>query len=1702
MLETPEKQYVDDPSTVLKQLSLISRSIGHTMRLRPWILWLLLSSGGGATPSALLADDAIPAGSSWRYFKGRAPASTPGTLWRQKDFVDTSWTQGSSPFFYGEPFSGTALTDMQGGYSSVYLRRQFSTTDPGKTGSLVLHALSDDGFIAWLNGKEIARFNVPEGELTYDVNALPALQEPLFADTYVVPRPWEILNSGVNVLAIHAFNSSLSGSSDFVMEMRLAASVDTAAPTVVDTLPPENATVDELQEMEVFFSEPVVGVKVGDLLVNGVASTEVRQIAPAHFSFSFPQPPKGDVEFHWRDGHQITDDLGAPNAFVGGSWKLKLAPEAARKNLMISEFMGDNDKTLLDDDKDKSDWIEIYNAGATPVSLLGWSLTDDALDLAKWQFPDYTLEGDSYLVVFASQKNKINPTKRLHTNFKLDEKGDYLGLVTPDGEVISEFAPLFPRQTRDISYGRVSGAPNQVGFFTKPTPGSRNVESGAGFAPPVDFSRSSGTFVQPFSLLLSCNDPFAVIRYTLDGSFPHETNQNLRTYSGPFGVSNTVQVRARAFEVGLLPGPPTSETYLALTNSPAHFPTFTSTLPIIILTTLKSAAIGGTRNTALHVSLYEPVNGQTSLRSRPTLSTRGGAKTRGSSTGGQPQSNFAIEWWDEFDQDKDLAVLGMPEDSEWVLYAPNTFDPPLIHNPFTMEISRQMNFSAPRTRFVEVYLNKGGPIRSNDWFGVYVLMEKPGLSKNRINAPKAQPEDVAFPEVTGSYMFKTDRLDAGDNGFSAGGAQNAYVEPKEREMKSPQRAPQLAYLKKYFADLDAALRATNPNWRDPVLGYRGFIEITNWIDFHILETLSGQVDAIRLSTYFYKRREGKLEYGPRWDYDRAWESKGDDRDNNPRVWDTGGGLFSSPWWPRVLADRDSWQLWIDRWQAFRLTALSQNNMFSVIDRMTNQVYLSQPREAKRWSETLPRTSYANEIRIMKTWISNRLEWIDLQMAHPPRLSSESAVVTPGFTLTIQPPLMVSNPTNVTLFYTLDGTDPRPSGGTNTPTSLTYLGPITLTANARVVARVRDNGKIQRGPPSSSTWSSPVAATFVVKPPQLVLTELMFHPEPAPSGSLYTASDFEFLELKNISSEPVDLVGYHFTAGIDYRFTPRSAVTRLAPGERVLVVGNQAAFLSRYPGVTQIAGQFAGSLDDQGERLALAGPVEEPLFDLRFSDRWQPLAGGFGFSLVLADEATPTPNATEPGRWRLSTVPGGSPGLMDPAPIPVPHVKVNELLSHPRPGKSEWLELYNPEATPADLSGWWLTDSLGAPKKVRLPAGTKISARGFLVLDEKVFHQANAPGFGLNNLGDDVWLFSADAEGNLTGWRHGFTFAAADQDVSFGRFETSTGAEHFVAQISATPAALNAGPRVGPIVISEILYDPPAFGSENNQHDEFVELHNVTDQSALLFDPAARTNTWLLRGGVEFNFPPDVVLPPRGHLLVVGFSPAKDPFAESAFRARYGLDASVPLFGPWRNALNNDTETLQLVKPSLPEGANTQRGAYVVVDQVAYSADPPWPEGASGTGLSITRKGAFGYGDDPSNWYSATATPGDADEDADGLPDAWERLHGLDAADPAGPNGGGGDPDGDGFNSRQEYLNRTDPSLRASFLALRAYPGGEGVVHFTFASPPGRSFLLQTRPSLTSGTWQPLRSLLMPAAGMIQTTELATDSEGYYRLATE
>ncbi|HYW80738.1 MAG TPA: CotH kinase family protein, partial [Thermoguttaceae bacterium] len=122
---------------------------------------------------------------------------------------------------------------------------------------------------------------------------------------------------------------------------------------------------------------------------------------------------------------------------------------------VISEFLAANDAGLvLDGDADTSDWIEIYNRDSTPQSLDGWYLTDDADDLIKWQFPDITLQPGEYHMVFASGKNRTDPTGELHTNFQLDSDGEYLALVQPDRMTIGhEYASSFPSQVDDISYG-------------------------------------------------------------------------------------------------------------------------------------------------------------------------------------------------------------------------------------------------------------------------------------------------------------------------------------------------------------------------------------------------------------------------------------------------------------------------------------------------------------------------------------------------------------------------------------------------------------------------------------------------------------------------------------------------------------------------------------------------------------------------------------------------------------------------------------------------------------------------------------------------------------------------------------------------------------------------------------------------------------------------------------------------------------------------------------------------------------------------------------------------------------------------------------------------------------------------------------------------------------------------------------------------
>lgn len=130
----------------------------------------------------------------------------------------------------------------------------------------------------------------------------------------------------------------------------------------------------------------------------------------------------------------------------------KLCPVEA--NVIISEFLASNVSGLTDEDGDNSDWLELSNPSSVAVDLTGWWLTDDESDLTAWQIPALVLQPGEKVVVFASNKNRAVAGQQLHTNFRLSVSGEFLALVRPDGTTIeSSFAPAYPQQYPDISYG-------------------------------------------------------------------------------------------------------------------------------------------------------------------------------------------------------------------------------------------------------------------------------------------------------------------------------------------------------------------------------------------------------------------------------------------------------------------------------------------------------------------------------------------------------------------------------------------------------------------------------------------------------------------------------------------------------------------------------------------------------------------------------------------------------------------------------------------------------------------------------------------------------------------------------------------------------------------------------------------------------------------------------------------------------------------------------------------------------------------------------------------------------------------------------------------------------------------------------------------------------------------------------------------------
>ncbi len=237
---------------------------------------------------------------------------------------------------------------------------------------------------------------------------------------------------------------------------------------------------------------------------------------------------------------------------------------------VITEFMASNSKTLILEGRASPDWIEIHNPGDTGLDLAGWHLSDDDQDLSKWTFPlGSTIAAGAYLLVYASGDDTVDPGGEHHTNFELRDDGEFLALVRPEGTILQQFFPTYPKQYSDISYGLTPGEAT-YGYFQTPTPGNANNESVLGFVKDTAFSQKRGFYEEGFQLEITTPTPGSTIRYTIDGSTPGPASPQMAApdpESPPvlsLTISTTTIVRAYAEKPGFVSTNVDTQTYLFL----------------------------------------------------------------------------------------------------------------------------------------------------------------------------------------------------------------------------------------------------------------------------------------------------------------------------------------------------------------------------------------------------------------------------------------------------------------------------------------------------------------------------------------------------------------------------------------------------------------------------------------------------------------------------------------------------------------------------------------------------------------------------------------------------------------------------------------------------------------------------------------------------------------------------------------------------------------------------------------------------------------------------------------------------------------------------------------------------------------------------------------------------------------------------------
>ena len=1060
---------------------------------------------------------------------------------------------------------------------------------------------------------------------------------------------------------------------------------DSIAPAAATVAPAAGSTAGAISQARVTFNESITGVTAGDLLVNGVPATSVTGSLTGPYVFNFSAPGVGSVNFTWAIGHAIEDVSG--NAFDGAGWSVTRSA-AGSGYLVINEFAAINPSTtFLDSDGDNEPWIEIHNPGAVTVDLTGWALTDDGNVPDKWIFPNRSLAGNAYLVIFASSKDRRPGSGELHTNFKLGVNSGYLALVKPDLPRInaSEFLN-FPAQRSGYGYGLLSG---QVRYLIPPTPGAANNTStglsGAAAAPTLSSSR--GYYNSPFSLTLTSGTAGSTIRYTTDGREPTDTIGT--PYTAPIPISSTTVLRTAAFASGFVPSATVTATYLFLDQvidqlaAPAGFPTTWGTNnnfpentipadyamdrdPLRVTPTDSNSAIDPVKLQRFNDGLRELPSLSVAIPNRDMFASTGMYHSNNVQNKNFPAKAASIEMilpdgTTAFATTVGLGVKGNasrepqknPKHALGLKFKPE-FGPSKLEYPIFPE--------TPADEYDNLVLRAEFGFSWRHWDSTQRNMSN-GIRDIWVKETMRDMGGVASHSrlvhlyINGLYFGVYDITEDPNAAFGEsflGGQAEDYDAIEQGILKD-------GTITAYNALTSLPAATDNAKYED----FKTHLEMSEFIDYMLLHFFIGSQDwganknwsALRQRAGGTFTSEGKFRYIP-WDEENVLintnhnrvsstdvpsglHTKLDDNaeyrldfaDRVHRSIVAPGGALTTP------SNVARWQKWQDIWDKPIVVESSRWGDY----RRDAHPYSSGPyalytREAQWLAENNRITT--DHFPTRATVIMQQLRDGGLYPTlNAPELriggtAVGSGLIPPGSQLSMVLPAAPGGTTSAgTIYYTTDSSDPRVIySGAISSGALAY-GSTPLAIDGPVIVKARAL--------HSGTWSALNEAVFTTSSalPPVRISERMYNP----AGG----SQLEYVEIVNTGAFAVDLNGWYFT-GVNYVFPPGMVI---AAGSRMVIAINDdpAGWRSGYTGVTPGA-YYRGSLSNSGEAVSLYTAKSQLVSSVDYKDKspWPTSPDGNGYSLELVDSSLGS-NAVD--NWQASATIGGSAGIQNSLPVP-------------------------------------------------------------------------------------------------------------------------------------------------------------------------------------------------------------------------------------------------------------------------------------------------------------------------------------------------------------------------------------------------------------------------------------------------------------------